>query len=105
MTHPASRSAETLKFQPVAVPVIPVDEIKEVTDNFGTNALIGEGSYGRVYHGLLKNGRATAIKKLDYEPENLSNITNFAFLVEILPMLIITKVVVKQLRKRCSRRN
>jgi len=27
--------------------------------------LIGEGSYGRVYYGFLKNGRAAAIKKLD----------------------------------------
>lgn len=27
--------------------------------------MIGEGSYGRVYHGVLKSGRAAAIKKLD----------------------------------------
>ena len=36
-----------------------------MTDSFGTKALIGEGSYGRVYRGVLKTGRAVAIKKLD----------------------------------------
>ncbi|KAJ6815010.1 pto-interacting protein 1-like isoform X2 [Iris pallida] len=54
-----------VKVQPIAVPAIPVEELKEITENFGTKALIGEGSYGRVYYGVLKNGRATAIKKLD----------------------------------------
>lgn len=36
-----------------------------MTDYFGQKALIGEGSYGRVYYGVLKNGQAAAIKKLD----------------------------------------
>ena len=42
-----------------------MDELKEITDNFGTKALIGEGSYGRVYYGVLKSGQAAALKKLD----------------------------------------
>lgn len=42
-----------------------MDELKEITDNFGQNALIGEGSYGRVYYGTLKSGPPAAIKKLD----------------------------------------
>ena len=54
-----------MKVQPIEVPAIPADELKEITDNFGTNSLIGEGSYGRVYHGVLKSGQAAAIKKLD----------------------------------------
>lgn len=36
-----------------------------MTDNFGTKSLIGEGSHGRVYYGILKSGQAAAIKKLD----------------------------------------
>lgn len=51
--------------QPIAVPAIPVDELKDITDNFGSKSLIGEGSYGRVYHGVLKSGQAAAVKKLD----------------------------------------
>lgn len=61
----APKGAQTVKVQPIEVPPISADELKEVTDNFGANALIGEGSYGRVYYGILKNGQAAAIKKLD----------------------------------------
>ncbi|GAB2282101.1 cleavage polyadenylation factor subunit pti1 [Dionaea muscipula] len=64
-TENAPNKAQTVEVLPIAVPAITVDELKEVTDNFGTNALIGEGSYGRVYYGMLKNERAAAIKKLD----------------------------------------
>jgi len=58
-------SKPPVKVQPIAVPKISVEELREVTENYGSNALIGEGSYGRVYYGVLKNGRAAAIKKLD----------------------------------------
>lgn len=64
-TEATSKGAQAVKVQPISVPAIPVDELKEVTDNFGTNSLIGEGSYGRVYFGTLKSGRVAAIKKLD----------------------------------------
>ncbi|KAK6937215.1 Protein kinase domain [Dillenia turbinata] len=64
-TEAARTSVQTVAVQPIAVPAIPVDEPKDVTDNFGPSTLIGEGSYGRVYYGVLKSGRAAAIKKLD----------------------------------------
>jgi hypothetical protein len=51
--------------QPIAVPTLSPDEIREVTRNFGNDNLIGEGSYARVYYGALRNGRKAAIKKLD----------------------------------------
>ncbi|KAL6292861.1 hypothetical protein ACE6H2_001003 [Prunus campanulata] len=57
--------SQTVNILPIAVPAIPVDELKDLTDNFGTKSLIGEGSYGRVYHGVLTSGPAAAIKKLD----------------------------------------
>lgn len=56
---------QAVKMQPILVPTIPIEELSEVTDNFGNEALIGEGSYGRVYYGMLKNGQPAAIKKLD----------------------------------------
>lgn len=61
----APKGVQAVKVQPIEVPALPVDELKEITDSFGTNALIGEGSYGRVYHGVLKSGQSAAIKKLD----------------------------------------
>ncbi|RAL38616.1 hypothetical protein DM860_002594 [Cuscuta australis] len=64
-TESAQRETPPVNVLPIDVPKISFDELKEVTDNFGSNALIGEGSYGRVYYGQLKIGRNAAIKKLD----------------------------------------
>lgn len=61
----AQKDAPVVKIQPISVPAIPMEELIEITDNFGVNALIGEGSYGRVYYGLLKSGQAAALKYLD----------------------------------------
>ncbi|XP_042444124.1 pto-interacting protein 1-like [Zingiber officinale] len=60
-----SKGAQTVKLQPIAVPAIPVDEIREITKYFSDEALIWEGSFGRVYFGVLKNERSTTVKKLD----------------------------------------
>ncbi|KAG6741396.1 hypothetical protein POTOM_054630 [Populus tomentosa] len=45
---------------PIEVPALSLEELKEKTDNFGSKALIGEGSYGRVYYASLENGKAVA---------------------------------------------
>ncbi|KAJ0034097.1 hypothetical protein Pint_25706 [Pistacia integerrima] len=65
---------------PIEVPALSLDELKETTDNFGSKALIGEGSYGRVYYANLSSGKAVAVKKLDVssEPE-----TNVEFLTQV----------------------
>jgi hypothetical protein len=62
----------------IEVPALPLDELKEKTDNFGSKALIGEGSYGRVYLAVLNNGKQAAVKKLDVaaEPEPNSEFLN-----------------------------
>ncbi|GLJ37720.1 hypothetical protein SUGI_0766350 [Cryptomeria japonica] len=64
-TDPTSKDELVLQPLPIGVPEIPVEELKEATDNFGPKSLIGEGSYGRVYYSTLKSGRPAAIKKLD----------------------------------------
>ncbi|OEL18914.1 PTI1-like tyrosine-protein kinase 3 [Dichanthelium oligosanthes] len=50
---------------PIEVPELSFEELKEKTDNFGSKALIGEGSYGRVYYAILDSGKHVAVKKLD----------------------------------------
>ncbi|PKI68641.1 hypothetical protein CRG98_010921, partial [Punica granatum] len=58
------RRNQPLPNLPIQVPQIPLDELKEITNNFGKDAHIGEGPYGKVYKGILKNGKDAAIKKL-----------------------------------------
>jgi hypothetical protein len=61
----------------IDVPAIPFDELKKITNNFSDRALIGEGSYGRVYNATLSDGRAAVIKKLDTSASQDSD-TDFA---------------------------
>ncbi|KAJ4892224.1 Protein kinase superfamily protein [Raphanus sativus] len=64
----------------IEVPAMSLSELKEKTENFGSKALIGEGSYGRVYYANFDDGKAVAVKKLDNssEPE-----TNVEFLTQV----------------------
>ncbi|KAK9146131.1 hypothetical protein Sjap_006034 [Stephania japonica] len=70
---PTAKPEEQREPLPIEVPSLSLDEIKEKTDNFGSKALIGEGSYGRVYYATLSNGIDVAIKKLDDSPESDSD--------------------------------
>ncbi|XP_074581884.1 putative protein kinase At2g41970 isoform X1 [Curcuma longa] len=61
----AARSGAPAKVLPIEIPAIQLDELNRLTDNFGQKALVGEGSYGQVYHATLSTGEPVAIKKLD----------------------------------------
>lgn len=61
-----SVKSDPIKAPPsIEVPELSFEELKEKTDNFGSKALIGEGSYGRVYYAILDSGKHVAVKKLD----------------------------------------
>jgi pto-interacting protein 1 len=49
----------------INIHVLSLDELIEKTVDFGSKALIGEGSYGRVYYAELDNGNKLSVKKLD----------------------------------------
>ncbi|XP_047331473.1 PTI1-like tyrosine-protein kinase 2 [Impatiens glandulifera] len=87
---------------PIEAPVISLSELKEKTDNFGTKALIGEGSYGRAYYANLSNGKAVAVKKLDVslEPES-----NYAFLSQVSMLSRLEHGNVVQLQGYCVEGN
>ncbi|PIN07166.1 Serine/threonine protein kinase [Handroanthus impetiginosus] len=61
----AARNGPPQKVLPIEIPALSLDELNRLTNNFGTKALIGEGSYGRVFYAKLKDGQPAAIKKLD----------------------------------------
>ncbi|XP_074307323.1 PTI1-like tyrosine-protein kinase 3 isoform X2 [Silene latifolia] len=65
----------------IEVPALSLDELKEKTDNFGSKALIGEGSYGRVYYATMESGKAVAVKKLDVSQEPAES--NVEFLTQV----------------------
>ncbi|KAA8541238.1 hypothetical protein F0562_025155 [Nyssa sinensis] len=75
-----SKVSASVKFEvqkpipPIEAPALSLDELKEKTDNFGSKALIGEGSYGRVYYANLNSGKAVDVKKLDIAAEPESNV-------------------------------
>ncbi|KAF9597170.1 hypothetical protein IFM89_016158 [Coptis chinensis] len=60
-----SRNSAPPKILPIETPAISLDELKRLTSNFGTKALVGEGSYGRVFSATLSTGESAAVKKLD----------------------------------------
>ncbi|KAJ9559452.1 hypothetical protein OSB04_014066 [Centaurea solstitialis] len=62
--HHVGLELDDMVKQAIVVPALQLDELKEITNNFGTKSLIGEGSYGRVYHGVLRSGPDATIKKL-----------------------------------------
>ncbi|XP_057484927.1 probable protein kinase At2g41970 [Actinidia eriantha] len=63
--EPRGTAAPPQKVLPIEIPVLSLDELNRLTGNFGSKALIGEGSYGRVFFAKLSNGQQAAIKKLD----------------------------------------
>ncbi|KAK1391089.1 Serine/threonine-protein kinase PBS1 [Heracleum sosnowskyi] len=70
----------------IEVPALSFDELVEKTGNFGSEALIGEGSSGRVYFANLSIGKDAAVKKLDVATEAESS-TEFLSQVSMVSSL------------------
>lgn len=64
-SKPADQPEPDISPPTIDVPELSFEDLKEKTDNFGSSSLIGEGSYGRVYHATMDDGRQAAIKKFD----------------------------------------
>ncbi|CDY61885.1 BnaCnng38660D [Brassica napus] len=65
------------------VQVFSYEELEEATQNFSRE--LGDGGFGTVYYGVLKDGRAVAVKRL-YE-RSLKHVEQFKNEVEILKSL------------------
>lgn len=77
-----TKSGAPAKVLPIEIPSIPLAELNTLTGNFGQKALVGEGSYGQVYHATLSTGEPVAIKKLDPSASNESD-SDFAAQVRL----------------------
>ncbi|KAL9685856.1 hypothetical protein QQ045_023310 [Rhodiola kirilowii] len=85
-TSNATRGGPPQKVLPIETPAIPLDELNKLTRNFGNKALIGEGSYGRVFHAKLSTGQDAAIKNLDTSASQDSD-SDFAVQLSIVSRL------------------
>lgn len=76
-------AAAAQKVLPIEIPALSLDELNRSTDKFGTKALIGEGSYGRVYYATLADGTPAAIKKLDTTSSSSTESTDSDFATQL----------------------
>ncbi|KAK9998272.1 hypothetical protein SO802_017875 [Lithocarpus litseifolius] len=67
------------------IPVFSYTELEEATNNFDNEKELGDGGFGTVYHGKLRDGREVAVKRL-YE-HNYRRVEQFLNEVKILTRL------------------
>ncbi|CAM0943035.1 unnamed protein product [Alopecurus aequalis] len=53
-----------LQSQSLVPQIIPLQHLKDITDNFSDERILGQGGSGVVYKGLLPNGETMAVKRL-----------------------------------------
>ncbi|CAL0316409.1 unnamed protein product [Lupinus luteus] len=73
------------------VPIFSYKDLKEATNNFDHTKEIGDGGFGTVYYGKLRDGREVAVKRL-YE-HNCRRVEQFMNEVQILTRLRHTNLV------------
>ncbi|XP_026380668.1 LEAF RUST 10 DISEASE-RESISTANCE LOCUS RECEPTOR-LIKE PROTEIN KINASE-like 1.2 isoform X3 [Papaver somniferum] len=66
-------------------PIFSYKELEEATNNFDSSKELGDGGFGTVYYGKLKDGRDVAVKRL-YE-NNCKRVEQFMNEVNILSLL------------------
>ncbi|TYH44357.1 hypothetical protein ES332_D11G188900v1 [Gossypium tomentosum] len=62
------------------------EELEEATDNFNPSKQLGEGGFGTVYYGVLRDGRVVAVKRL-YE-NNFKRVGQYMNEIEILTRIL-----------------
>ncbi|KAL1197340.1 LEAF RUST 10 DISEASE-RESISTANCE LOCUS RECEPTOR-LIKE PROTEIN KINASE-like 1.2 [Cardamine amara subsp. amara] len=81
---PSSKSSDIEKAEEllVGVRLFSYEELNEATNNFDPSKELGDGGFGTVYYGKLKDGRSVAVKRL-YD-NNFKRAEQFRNEVEIL---------------------
>ncbi|XP_031122318.1 LEAF RUST 10 DISEASE-RESISTANCE LOCUS RECEPTOR-LIKE PROTEIN KINASE-like 1.2 isoform X2 [Ipomoea triloba] len=69
----------------LGVPIFSYSELEEATNNFDSSKELGDGGFGTVYYGKLRDGREVAVKRL-YEHNN-KRMEQFRNEIEILASL------------------
>ena len=86
---PSSSSTSLVSSMPVSllsVKTFSIAELRKATDKFSSKKVLGEGGFGRVYHGILGDGSEVAVKLLTRE-NNQNGDREFIAEVEMLSRL------------------
>ncbi|KAK3442719.1 hypothetical protein EUGRSUZ_B02985 [Eucalyptus grandis] len=84
-SHPQSNSDMEECNVSFEVPIFNSTELEEATNNFAASNELGDGGFGTVYYGKIRDGREVAVKRL-YE-RNYRRVKQFMNEVEILTRL------------------
>ncbi|XP_034675792.1 LEAF RUST 10 DISEASE-RESISTANCE LOCUS RECEPTOR-LIKE PROTEIN KINASE-like 1.1 isoform X2 [Vitis riparia] len=84
-SDPSSKSELEITGAYFGIPIFPYTELEEATNYFDPDREIGDGGFGTVYHGQLRDGREVAVKRL-YE-NNYRRVEQFMNEVKILTRL------------------
>lgn len=68
-------------------------ELKAATEDFADDCLLGKGSHGLVYRGVLKDGKEVAVKRATYARQLLQDESSFDNELEILSKIWSDKLV------------
>ncbi|XP_034686006.1 LEAF RUST 10 DISEASE-RESISTANCE LOCUS RECEPTOR-LIKE PROTEIN KINASE-like 1.1 [Vitis riparia] len=84
-SDPSSKSELEITGAYFGILIFPYTELEEATNYFDPDREIGDGGFGTVYHGQLRDGREVAVKRL-YE-NNYRRVEQFMNEVQILTRL------------------
>ncbi|XP_027358751.1 LEAF RUST 10 DISEASE-RESISTANCE LOCUS RECEPTOR-LIKE PROTEIN KINASE-like 1.3 [Abrus precatorius] len=85
LSYSSSKSNSVMKSYYFGVHVFSYAELEEGTNNFDPSRELGDGGFGTVYYGTLKDGRVVAVKRL--HERTLKHVDQFMNEVEILARL------------------
>lgn len=63
---------------------IPIEVLREVTNNFSTDNILGEGGFGIVYKGKLPDGTEIAVKRMESSTVSNKGLNEFKAEIEVL---------------------
>ncbi|KAF3643478.1 LEAF RUST 10 DISEASE-RESISTANCE LOCUS RECEPTOR-LIKE PROTEIN KINASE-like 1.2 isoform X1 [Capsicum chacoense] len=85
LSYPSSKMDPEKASHYLGVHIFDYNELEEATNSFDSNKELGEGGFGTVYKGKLRDGRVVAVKRL-YE-NNYKRVEQFQNEIEILTRL------------------
>ncbi|XP_034228958.1 receptor-like serine/threonine-protein kinase ALE2 isoform X2 [Prunus dulcis] len=71
----------------LSVKTFPLAELEKATNKFSSQRVLGEGGFGRVYHGIMEDGTEVAVKVLTRDNQNQNGDREFIAEVEMLSRL------------------